>query len=29
MFMALYHNWTDFPKQQTPREVWGLLERIK
>lgn len=29
MFVALYNNWTDFPKQNTPQEVRGALERAK
>jgi len=29
MFVALYINWTDFPKPQPVREVRGLLEKIK
>jgi hypothetical protein len=29
MFVAVYINWTDFPRPQPVREVTGLLEKTK
>ena len=28
MFIAIYHNWTDFPKPQRAQEVSGTLIKI-